>query len=136
MNDRKMGLSGGRGWRRTAVLGLTAAALSLSGISSTWAHTEVKVRSGALASIVAGDCQVQVAGKGAWKKLGAKGVVQPGDVVKTGKKARLELTFADGTRLRINENSSVVLIKDDKKGKQEFTVIEVKHGAVFANVKK
>ena len=111
MNDRNSRFSGAHGWRRTALLGLTAAALSLSGVSS-WAHTEIKVRSGALASIVTGDCQVQIKGKGAWKKLGAKGVIQPGDVVKTGKKARLELTFSDGTRLRINENSSVVLVKD------------------------
>jgi ferric-dicitrate binding protein FerR (iron transport regulator) len=78
----------------------------------------------------AGSVQVETSGKRREVKKGAE--ISPGDAILTGSGALAIIALDDGSRIKLRENSKVVLEQADDKGSRIYLDI----GGVFAKIKK
>jgi ferric-dicitrate binding protein FerR (iron transport regulator) len=89
-----------------------------------------------------GDAHVLPRAKGepkdgaAWKRLKKGSEVRVGDAVKTGEKSRIELTLADGSRLRLGAASKVTLSEGQLMGAERKVSITMWVGRLWAKVAK
>jgi hypothetical protein len=71
-----------------------------------------------------------------WKPLKKGGEVSIGDAVKTGDKARLELSLPDGSRLRLGAASKVTLSQGQFQGDERKVSVTMWVGRLWAKVAK
>lgn len=100
--------------------------------SAPWAESKtVGVKTGALVTQLVGNNQLIAGGK--TYPLKTRQVVSPGHRIKTGANGRAELTFADGTRLRLGPVTDLTLVYQNPS--QNHTITRLNQGKAWNNVK-
>lgn len=101
-------------------------------LSPTWAQQSQKVT----AKYVSGEVKYQKKSKGDWKPVRVGAKIRHKDRIRTFAASKLEIEFANGTSLVIDENSIVSMKELLEKGDAKNTTIDVKKGNVLFNIKK
>lgn len=81
--------------------------------------------------------QVQILDHKKWVTSKEKQIIKINDNLKTGNKSRAELTFSDGTRIRLAENTTVILLKSKKSKKNyapSWNFLKILGGRLWANI--
>jgi len=107
--------------------------ISLFIVSMAFAATKVTVKSAAVVTKLTGNATVTPGGKVTLKRI-----IKVGDRLKTSAKTNLELTFSDGTKLRVGANSDIILVKNTKgtATNKPNTFVKVGQGKVWGKVPK
>lgn len=104
---------------------------SLFIISMAFASTKVTAKSAAIVTKLTGNATVSPGGK-----IKLKRIIKVGDRLTTSANTNIELTFSDGTKLRIGANSDIVLVKNTKQtpANKPNTFIKLGKGKVWGKV--
>lgn len=78
----------------------------------------------------------QIAPAAPWKALKNGTSLAEGAAVRTGANARLELTLADGSRIRVDQETTLALSEAQVKGKERTVSVQVWVGRLWAKVAK
>ncbi|MFN8671562.1 MAG: FecR family protein [Candidatus Sericytochromatia bacterium] len=105
--------------------------LTLLVSSHALANNPVEIQSKSLAKITKLIGTAEISENNKWTKLKKDMVIEMYHRVKTANKSKLELVFQDGSKLRMNENSSIILVRSKNK---EYSIFDLSAGQVWANI--
>jgi len=89
---------------------------------------KVEAKSMARINIIIG--KVQIFKNKKWAKAERNSILNLNDKVKTDKSSRLELAFSDGSRLRVDQNTEILLVSNNK----DKSFFKIFTGRIWANV--
>lgn len=116
------------------VIALAAAVIAGCG-GGEKARTDVKVT----VAFISGPVESQAGGAGEWKKVSQNAEITMADAIRTGEKAFAKLNFPDGSKVFLDEKTSLNLKEVKMPGTEKSTldiVLEVITGSIFCDVTK
>ncbi len=111
---------------------MSVSLITLFGIQAPVTSKTINVEASSLSIITKLTGKAELLKDKKWISLKQRAIVKINDHLKTGKKSRIELTFSDGSRLRMNENTDIIL-KETKKG-AGGNLLKVIIGELWANI--
>lgn len=108
------------------------AVLGISEFNSFSRTINIQAKSSAILSRIEG--KVYILENNKWVNLIKGNIIKINNQIKTDNKSKAEITFSDGSKVRLSENTSIVLIKERKKEKEQHGLLKIFSGKLWANV--
>jgi len=106
--------------------------LIVSSQEQTFSKTiNVTAKSSAKLSFVQG--KVYSLEKSKWIVLSKGNIIKINEQIRTDKKSKAEITFSDGSRVRLSENTNIVLVRERQK-ENEHGLLKIFSGKLWANI--
>lgn len=99
--------------------------------SNIYAQKTVPIQSRSMAKVTKLIGNAEISENNKWAKIKKDMIIKMYHRVRTSNKSRMELVFQDGSKLRMNENTNIILVESKKK---EYSIFNLSAGQIWANI--